>query len=308
MTAVVAHPLAALRVLRRAGRRRALRVAFFLGGLLALGSLWGGQAYAAEAPLPPRDANAVVNPVDAVSAVNAVDRVTPVAPAAAQALPEVAEPPADVVPSVTRPVGELKDRVVQQQPAATPELPTPGLPVPALPAHEVPAHEVPVPEVPVPGAPGVPGAPEVPLPVPAVPVVQGPSADGGTESPVESEQSVRQGSGERVLPDGSRFLTAIAGVAEQGAYPYGLAGAQRDDAHRGPGRPECGEAPVPAPSGPCGDGVRQSAGDVNPSRSGDKHAAAFADGARFGLVRGATLPTTAAPTYDRPHEVLEFPG
>ncbi|MET9511429.1 hypothetical protein ABZX62_23680 [Streptomyces flavidovirens] len=306
MTAVVAHPLAALRVLRRAGRRRALRVVFFLGGLLALGFLWGGQAYAAEAPMPPRDSTAAVDPVDATSAVNAVDRVTPVAPAAAQAVPEVVEPPADVVQGVTRPVGELKDRVLQQQPAAMPELPAPGLPVPALPAHEVPAHEVPVPEVPAPGAPGAPGAPAVP--VPAVPVVQVPSADGGTESPVEAEQSVRQDSGERAQSAGSGSLTAIARVAEQGAYPYGLAGPQRDDAHRGPGRPECGEAPVPAPSGPCGDGVRQSAGDANPSRSGDKHAAAFADGARFGLVRGATLPTTAAPTYDRPHEVLEFPG
>ncbi len=257
---------------------------FFLGGLLALGFLWGGQAYAAEA--------------------------APVAPAAAQAVPEGVDPPADVVRGVTRPVDELKDRVVQQQPTATPELPAPGLPVPALPAHEVPAHEVPVPGVPEPAAPvsEVPVSPAPAVPVPAVPVAQVPSADGGTEPPVGPERSVHQGSGERVLPDGSGSLTAIAGVADQGAYPYGLTGPQRDDAHRGPGRPECGQAPVPAPAGPCGDGVWQSAGDANPSRSGDKHAAASADGARFGLVRGATLPTTAAPTYDRPHEVLEFPG
>ncbi|MGX1883412.1 hypothetical protein [Streptomyces sp. NPDC055287] len=284
MTAAVAHPLTALRVLRRAGRRRALRVVFFLGGLLALGFLWGGQAYAAEAPSPLRDSTDAVDAIAQLVPDVPVDvpaQRKPAAREAGQAVREIAEPVADVVRGVARPVGELRDRVAEHRPA-----------VPGLPQSPV-ALAPPVPELPVPTGQA------------AVPV---PPSGGGTEPSVTPEKAVHQGSGDRAQPAASGSAARTTGQVEPGAYPYELSAPQGDDAERGPGRPECGEVPVQAPAGPCGDGVRQTAGDGNPSRSGDKHAAPFAHGARLGLVRGATLPATASPTYDRPHEILEFPG
>lgn len=284
MTAVVAHPLAALRVLRRAGRRRALRVVFLLGGLLALGFLWGGQAHAVEAPpVPAHDSAAAVVP--------AQKPVQKPVSEAEQVVREAVAPVADVVRRVARPIGELKDRVAEHRPA------TPELPAPALPASALPVHEVPVPQVPA-GAASSPG--------------------GGTEAQAEPVESVQQGSGDRAQPSASDSDGAVDGAAsvggdsaggDKGAYRYDITGQYGDDASRSTGRADCGAAvPVQAPAGPCGDGVRQATGDGSSSRSGDQHAAAFADGARFGLVRGATLPATAAPTYDRPHQILEFPG
>ncbi|MET9516014.1 hypothetical protein [Streptomyces sp. NPDC002994] len=284
MTAVVAHPLAAPRVLRRAGRRRALRVVFFLGGLLALGFLWGGQAYAVEAPLPARDSAAFVTPVK-----EAVPR-KPLAPPVldgAQAVDEAVEPVADVVRRVTRPVGELKDRVAERRPG-TPELPPPALPAPVLPA---PGPVLAVQEPPVHG-----------LPVRELPVHELPVSDG----PAEAASS---------LGSGTSPVRSVGSGSDRSAH--GIVGVHHDAPHPSPGVADCGEAaPLDAPdapdapAGPCGGGVWQSAGDGTSSRSGDQHtaAAAFADGARFGLVRGATLPTTTSPTYDRPHQILEFPG
>ncbi|MFD5101950.1 hypothetical protein [Streptomyces albidochromogenes] len=300
MTALAARPLVALRVLRRAGRRRALRVVLFLGGLLAVGFLWGGQAYAVETPSP-HGAAATVDavaslapaaPAAPVPSVVPADPVVPAAPAAPahvrlspqEAVREVVEPAADAVRGVTRSIGELTDRVAERRPAL------PGIPAPPA---------LPVRDLPVPQAPTV---PEVPTP----------PAGGGADSPGAPEQTVRQGSGDgppQAAGHTSAAGTAVAAaVAQQGASPYGLPVPQRHNADGGPGRAECGEAPVPTPSAPCGDGVRQSAGDGSSARPGDKHAAALVSAARFALVRGATLPATAAPTYDRPHEILEFPG
>ncbi|MBT2396101.1 hypothetical protein [Streptomyces sp. ISL-100] len=285
MTAVVAHPLAAPRVPRRAGRRRALRVVFLLGGLLALGFLWGGQAYAVEAPLPAPDSAAVVTP--AQKAVPQKPLAQPVLDAA-QAVREAVEPVADAVLRVTRPVGELKDRVAEHRPGV-PELPAP----PALPAPGpvVAAQKPPVSERPVRG-----------LPVSDGPVGAASSPGAGPE-PVRSMGSASDTSADGIAGVG-------LGVGDRGAYQYDVSGLNLAP-HPSPGLADCGEAaPLEAPAGPCGDGVWQSAGDGTSSRSGDQHtaAAAFADGARFGLVRGATLPATTSPTYDRPHQILEFPG
>ncbi|GHB08076.1 hypothetical protein [Streptomyces chryseus] len=295
MTALAAHPLVALRVLRRAGRRRALRVVLFLGGLLAVGFLWGGQAYAVEAPSPHRTAVATVDAVASLAPAASTAPAVPTVPAAPAvpahahlspkgAVREVVEPAAGVVRGITRPVGELTDRVAEHRPTL------PGIPAPPA---------LPVPDLPVPQAPAM---PEVPTP----------PAGGGADSPGEPEQTVRQGSGDRASQaagqDSGTGATAPAAVAEQSVYAYRLPVPQRHDADGGPGRAKCGETPVPTPSAPCGDGVRQSAGDGSSARSGDKHAAALTSAARFGPVRGATLPATAAPTYDRPHEILEFPG
>ncbi|MBT2493792.1 hypothetical protein J7E96_35925 [Streptomyces sp. ISL-96] len=294
MTAVVAHSLAVLRVLRRAGRRRALRVVFFLGSLLALGVVWGGQAYAVEAPLPARDPAVAVTPVQ--EAVPQKPLAQPVLDGA-QAVDEAVGLVADVVRHVTRPVGELKDRVAERRPDA-PELPAPALPAPALPAPALPA-------------------PAVPAPGPVLPV-DAASPGGGTEPPAEPVMPVHQGPGDRAQraasdtsSDGMAGAGASLGLGDRGVYQYDVSGPHHAAAHRSPGLGDCGEAapPLEAPAGPCGDGVWQSAGDGTSSRSGDQHpAAAFADGARFGLVRGATLPATTSPTYDRPHQILEFPG
>lgn len=308
MTAVIAHPVAALRVLRRAGRWHALRVVLFLGGLLVAGFLWGGQAHAVEAPSPDGRHQVSTAVVDATPAPVSPGAATaplalPVAPVdvrvrqdspvreAAQNVRGAVEPESagDVVRGVGRSVGELRERVAEHRPAV-PGLPAAGLPSPAVPVGDLPVRDLPVHERPV------------------VPTRSG----GG------AEPSAHQGSGAggaqsagRGPVAGTSFVTGTsfaAGVAVVTEPAYSPTGPVRDDADRRPGRAECGETPVPAPSGPCGDGVRHSAGDGNSQRPGDKHAAAFTAGARFGLVRGATLPATAAPTYDRPHEVLEFPG
>ncbi|MGW0550712.1 hypothetical protein [Streptomyces altiplanensis] len=294
---MVALPITAPRVPRRAGRRRALRVVLFLGGLLALGFLWGGQAHAVETPLLPHDATAVVAPV------LKPELPEPVVGEAAQAVREAAEPVAEAVRRAVRPVGELKDRVTGHRPAV-PALPVIVAPVPELPVPELPVPELPASEAPGPGAPAS-EAPGSEAPEPETPGSEVPAAPG------KSANSAHQDSGDRAPRAGSgpaAHTAALAGSAGgEGGYPYAP-----DRRHGGTpwsaDRAKCGETPVQAPAGPCGDGIRQAAGDGSAPRSGDQHAAAFTDGIRFALVRGATLPATAAPTYDRPHEILEFPG
>lgn len=283
----------------------------FLGGLLALGFLWGGQAYAVEAPPLPHDATAVVAPVlkpelpepelPGQELRQPVVR-QPVVGEPAQAVRETAEPVAEVVRRVVRPVGELKDRVTGHRPAVpappvivapVPELPVPESPVPEMPVSELPVSEAPVPEVPGPEVPAAPEKPEVPT------------------APEKSANSAHQDSGDRAQRAGSGPVTHTAALAGsgrgEGGHPY-APDRRHGDTPRSADRAKCGEVPVQAPAGPCGDGVRQAAGDGSAPRSADQHAAAFTDGIRFALVRGATLPATAAPTYDRPHEILEFPG
>lgn len=63
MTAAVVRPVADPRPVRGAVGRRALQVVLFLGGLLALGLVFGAEAHAAQAPVPslPAAGAAVVN-------------------------------------------------------------------------------------------------------------------------------------------------------------------------------------------------------------------------------------------------------
>ncbi|MFB6710000.1 hypothetical protein ACFCW6_35520 [Streptomyces sp. NPDC056333] len=63
MTAAVVRPVADPRPVRGSVGRRALQVVLFLGGLLALGLLFGAEAHAAQAPVPslPAAGTAVVN-------------------------------------------------------------------------------------------------------------------------------------------------------------------------------------------------------------------------------------------------------
>ncbi len=253
----------------------------FLGGLLALGFLWGGQAYAVEVPPLPHVATAVVAPVLKPELPERELRQPavrqPVAGEAAQTVREAAEPVAEVVRRVVRPVGELKDRVTGHRPAV-PALPVIVAPVPELPVPEVPVPELPASEAPGSGAPGseVPAAPE------------------------KSANSAHQDSVDRAPRTGSgpvAHTAVVAGSAGgEGGYPC-APDRRHGDTPWSADRAKCGKTPVQAP-----------AGDGSAPRSGDQHAAAFTDGVRFALVRGATLPATAAPTYDRPHEILEFPG
>ncbi|MBT2507164.1 hypothetical protein J7I98_14950 [Streptomyces sp. ISL-98] len=290
MTAVVAPPAAVLRVMRRAAGRRALQVVLVLGGLLALGFLWGGQAYAVESPTPARDAEpavagAVVAPVEEQST-RPVREGAEAVREAAESVTVVAEPVIGVAQRATRAVGEVAEQVDRR-----------------LPMSEPPAAELPV----LPKAPGIPGASELPAASP----VPDPSSDG-------AEQAAHLGTGERAQRGASGDVTLPvthkAGVADRSYLSLYLAGGWGEsvpdghrDGYRSPEVPRYGQAPVQAPGGPCRDGVRPAAGDVSAPRSGDP-AAAFADDTRFGLVRGAALPATAAPTCERPDEILEFPG
>ncbi|WP_406294090.1 hypothetical protein [Streptomyces sp. NBC_00624] len=63
MTAAAVRPVADPRPVRGSAGRRALQVVLFLGGLLALGLVFGAEAHAAQAPVPslPAAGTAVVN-------------------------------------------------------------------------------------------------------------------------------------------------------------------------------------------------------------------------------------------------------
>ncbi|WP_406303390.1 hypothetical protein OHA61_14425 [Streptomyces sp. NBC_00885] len=127
MTAAAARPAAVLRILRRAaGGRRALRVMLFLGGLLTIGLLHGGQAHAAELPQPTAVTEASATAADAEANVATSVQQAPVRELRrvvrpVEPLREVAQPVADTVRHVVPPV-------VQQLTE-----PLGGLPVTSLP-------------------------------------------------------------------------------------------------------------------------------------------------------------------------------
>ncbi|MCX4586480.1 hypothetical protein [Streptomyces sp. NBC_01481] len=110
MTAAAARPAAVLRVLRRAaGGRRALRVMLFLGGLLTIGLLHGGQAHAAELPQPMTATGASAMAADAEANVATSVQQTPVRELrrvvrSVEPVREVAQPVVDTVRHVVRPV------------------------------------------------------------------------------------------------------------------------------------------------------------------------------------------------------------
>ncbi|WP_406272302.1 hypothetical protein OHT93_23075 [Streptomyces sp. NBC_00191] len=136
MTAAAARPAAVLRVLRRAaGGRRALRVMLFLGGLLTIGLLYGGQAHAAEVSQPTAATEASAIGADAEANVATSVQQTPVGELrrvvrSVEPAREVAQPVVATVRHVVRPVVQQLTEPLGGLPAQS--LPEPP-PVPVTP-------------------------------------------------------------------------------------------------------------------------------------------------------------------------------
>ncbi|WP_393060002.1 hypothetical protein [Streptomyces sp. LN549] len=298
MTTAVAGAATAPRLRRGAAGRRALQVVLFLGGLLALGLLFGTRAQADQQPdqqlvqhpeqqllqqpaqqQPHQPHQPVRQLRDAAADAVAPAASTPPAPPVREVSPVREALPVGEVPSgrvtvrqLTRPVGQVVEKTVGAAVTGLRDITValPGerpLPIPSLPsAPEAPAASqagpAPVSDAPDRGAPGFPAAPR----------------------PVTASVSL-------ITPAPAVF-PASSGPA---AAPHREAAADHRPAPRGPFGPDGGQGrSVPA--------------EVHPPRGGDQHAVPFADGTCFGLVRGAGLPATGAPVRDRSGEILEFPG
>ncbi|MFD5201276.1 hypothetical protein ACFWM7_14225 [Streptomyces sp. NPDC058375] len=326
--------------------RRAVQVALFLGGLLALGLLAGGRAEAQERTGPGRLTASVADavPKDAAPEAAARTEVEPFAQRVAEPVSdEVVEPIADLV---DRPA-EQKDarqQVAQQQSAqkaaAEPQaeratdhaditdiaepsditdiadVTDPTAPAEALAA--VPAPEVAAAPARVRAAvdriagevrPLVPSLPGLPPLLSVLPV-----PDGAPDVPGAPSPSVPDAGG------GAESGTATPGASAERADGHdrstGAASSVAPAVPDSSGTPHAGPAqsaaPTPAqdraPFDPCGDLVRTAVADAQGPRGGDLHATPAPGGPYTALVRGAGLPGTVAPIPDRSGEILEFPG
>ncbi|MEV6394108.1 hypothetical protein AB0M39_04885 [Streptomyces sp. NPDC051907] len=339
----MARSAAVLCALRRAAAdRHALRAVLFLGGLLAFGFLFGGQAQAAESPAPttveaelgataaPREqvrrvaadsveaARSLV-PVDAVD-VDAVDAeavghagvldVADTVDVAGAVDVDVAGAidTAGTVDAALESVESLQPRhaVDAVRKAAKPVAGVvQGVAEPLRSA----AASMPYANA----VPSLPGPPSFPFEPSAPSVVTPPGVDAGlgrtAERPVDqtADQTANQSADSSAAERAAR-----AGVPQGivvGVWPVA---AERGDASlfgrlavRAPV-----PAPAPAPTRPCdfAHGAMQQSGETHTPRKGDQPAAALADGAALVLIPGAGGAATEPPTRERPREILEFPG
>ncbi|WFB08939.1 hypothetical protein LRS74_19265 [Streptomyces sp. LX-29] len=312
---------AAVRPSRTVAARRALLTVLLLGGFLALAFILGGSAQAAErgegtevpvgagrpsvSPAPDTRASGVDHEVDATetrdgagdaAAVRRPRSLSPVkvVEATHRRTVERVESTAETVRAVetvlreaVRPVTEPVERIAA--PVGEVVRDTTG----ALPANPV-------------GDVG-PGAGEDARPVdPTTPDdVARPAADGRATPDVTASDRRAAGSTDAanapVSPSNWDVPVPSADVADDAPRPV---------ARVADGRSRDGESPVPSrlPRAPYGT-VSSSAGDGGAPRGGDAPAALPPSGvARFGLVPGAVSGDSSAPTRERYHEILEFPG
>ncbi|MFJ8588186.1 hypothetical protein ACIRD2_26560 [Streptomyces sp. NPDC093595] len=360
--AVAALPVAAPRTARGAARRRARRrlipvaghgtaaaralgIALFLGGLLALGFLCGGRAYAAESPESAVTHGQVQDGQvqdeqlqdDRVRATRhttreaAGDTPEAVGDAAAHAARTVREPARSVPPvssapsapsvpsvpsagAVTRPVAESVVRPVAGRvlPPAT-EAVTTVTTVTAA-AAGVTGSAVsgagPAVAVLVQGVVGaIPDPTRPPTPTGLLPALPEASAEAGAHAPdaaAGAGADTQAGAAPQADPHRCCPARTTAAAARPYAGDTGSLGARGDR----PAAALSAPAPVvPAPWGGAGHRTPGCAGDGGASRAGaDQYAVTAAPVPYPGPVRGAGLPATVAPVHDRPHDVLEFPG
>ncbi|MFI2351389.1 hypothetical protein ACH492_31085 [Streptomyces sp. NPDC019443] len=277
MTAAAARSAAVLCALRRAaGERRALRVMLFLGGLLTVGFLYGGQAQAAELPDPAPSSQAradteVSDPASARpvparelrrAATDSVDAATSVAPV--RSVHEGLQPAAGTVADVVGPVIE----------------PVTGTPGDFLP-------------VPPPSAGGGtdPGQP------------QGPADRLVDESPGGVTAKPSSGEADPARPSGA----TVAAVGAAGEYDGALGRHLGEVPHA---QPASAPAPAQVPGTPCNStpGALQQSTETHVPRTGDQPAAVSAYDSPYALVSGAVRAAADAPTRERPRDILEFPG
>jgi hypothetical protein len=286
-------PVAALRVLRTAAGRRALRVAVVVGGLFALGFLCGEQAHAAEgAPLVTSTsftspAAVPADPLDGVrsQAKDTVGRLgkphTPTDPIVRPLTDGVVRSLAD---RVVRPVGGLVETM-------TAELGTVTARIPPLPSS--------------PDLPSVPPAPGLPVPgqtqTRPTPVEHAPQPGGTGQS----------GTGESVDGGRPRAEARASTTAYGPRAGAGLGGASHDAMAQATGPRVTGPG-VAAPAHQAPDGTLTSAAtaavDEGAPRHGEGHAVALNHRAPLRLVPGAAVHAAAAENRDSHGDIPFFPG
>jgi len=277
LTWPTALPVAALRVLRTAAGRRALRVAVLVGGLFTLGFLCGEQAHAAEGAPPVTSASvtsSVVVPADPVP--------PPLTDGVVRSLGDrVVQPVGGLVETVTEGLGKVTAVV---PPSSSPGLPTvpsaPGLPVPGQ-TQTRPTQTRPTP------------APHAPQPGRTEQSATGVSVDGARP---------HAEAGASATPYGAR--------ARAGA---GLGGASRA-AKAQPARPQVTGPAVVTPANHAPYGAPTGALSATPTvddgtpRHGDGHAVALNHRAPLRLVPGDAVRPDAAETRDRHRDIPVPPG
>lgn len=253
----------------------------FLGGLLTVGFLYGGQAHAAE----------VTDPVSAspVSADAETGVASPAGPAPAGELRRVAADSVNAVNSTVQPVEPVQS--VRQA---------------AKPAVDAVRHVVrPVLE-PLPLPPTANGQ----LPVPLTPPVGGGDEGRTPQLPDDRpvDESAARPAAER--PGGLAVLDGSSGMAvttfqSAGGYDTAAGRQQAEVRYEQPS-----PAPAQVPGKPCDStqGALQQSSETHTQRKGDQHAATSAYARPFALVPGAGWAAGDAPTRERARDILEFPG
>lgn len=290
LNSVAAPVTAAPRTVRAVAGRRAVQVLLFLGGLLALGFLYGGQAHASGLPggTPhlARGGSAASSPAAAASTVAGVraGESSPIADgqraahqAQAKARTQASAPGSGagsvadagrVVRRVARPVRELPQDLSSVVPVHTGQRP------PAATSPEPSRHT-------------------------------GPGRKAAAEHAVvhrsaAAERRTEGGAGRHVAVSGP-FRGPVAATYSYREVRKPGSGARCGDL---PGQQPCGP---PAPHGMTGPDKRTAEGS-GPGSGVPCAVPVDGGGAKFALLRGAGLPDVGAPTRERAHDILEFPG
>jgi hypothetical protein len=267
-------------LLPAAAPRIALRAALLLGGLFALGFLFGGQAQAADGATP-----TTVSPPGA-----SVNLVTP-----------------PVRERVVRPVGEVLEGVSEKltatatevraarltPPADVSELPTPP-PLDSLPELPDAPSLPPLPSLPTP--PSLPSLPTLPVSQPALTLPAHVASDPGRGSGTGGDGAV-----EPAVPQPSY---GPQGVVSEAPAAHG-GGRQRDGHAATGGRAPVRGTPVGLPDGSLGSA---SLVDSGGSRHADVHAVPPYHRVPLLLVPGSAVRTEAAGIRDRYRDIPVFPG
>ena len=282
-------PGAAPRVPREAAGRRAWQLALLVGGLFALGFLFGGQAHAAEGGPVPLAAATAHGAADGTAQDSADVTARDSAHVTAQ------DPAPMQVDGVVRPVREAVTAVTEQVEPDAQDLPvipdaTGVTDLTRLTGLTEPTD--------LPGLPSLPSSPVRTLPVPVT--VVHPPGSAGKSSPDP------RGSGGAVVAPTAVYGPVVSGL-DGLAGPGGVGTARRGAA---PVRTGVGQAP--AHPGPAGDpsGVLGGASvlDGAASRHGDAHAVTQNHRVPLWPAAGGAVPSYAAETQDRYRDFPVVPG
>ncbi|MGW0731059.1 hypothetical protein [Streptomyces sp. NPDC002851] len=346
MSVAVTFPVAARRLVRSAAGRRALHVTLFLGGLLALGLFFGGQAHAADGSVDgaagiveagpdksgelrgiarPFTSKAPETPEAPEVPAGSEDLGSPavagswVAAAEPESREAAAEPEAPAAPKssghVARDIVRLLEPGAEDAAQAAEVMPqTPAMPeAPKVPQRpEAPGMGEPrLPRASFPGQ--LPPAPEpgtvppTPVPVDHLPVENGADGHGGPGGPDALDGQGGRDGGRRGAERGGPRPDSAYGL---GAWLPGSVAAEHGSAGGERSAWHSGALPHPAPPVPQQPfGVTcQSAGDGGSQRHGDAHAVTFSGAPSFRLLPGEGASAGYGPVRDRHRDILEFPG